>query len=151
MKPLPHHYEVALTGASAGYATASEAGLPDLTIAPPAEYDGPGDAWSPEHLLLAAVSSCFLFTFRGVAEASHLKFVELEAHTSGTVDKSAGTVRFTDIVVCAALTAAAGADVAAVQRAIDKAAARCLVSSSLATSVRVEATIRVSAVPGVAA
>jgi organic hydroperoxide reductase OsmC/OhrA len=37
-----------------------------------------------------------------------------------------------------------GADVAAAQRAIDKAADRCLVSSSLDTPVRVEATIRES-------
>jgi len=76
MKPLPHDYEVTLTGASAGYATVSAAGLPDLTTAPPAEYEGPGDAWSPEHLLLAAVNACFLFTFRAVAKASHLEFVE---------------------------------------------------------------------------
>src|SRR5688500_13392462 len=81
MKPLPHVYEITLTGAAAGYATASADGLPDLTTAPPAEYDGPGDAWSPEHLLLAAVSSCFLFTFRAVAKASHVEFVEVEADT----------------------------------------------------------------------
>jgi hypothetical protein len=31
--------------------------------APPLDYDGPG-AWSPEHLLLAAVETCFLFTLR---------------------------------------------------------------------------------------
>jgi uncharacterized OsmC-like protein len=30
-------------------------------------FDGPGDAWSPENLLLAAVQSCFLFTFQAVA------------------------------------------------------------------------------------
>ena len=151
MKPLPHTYEVALTGSAAGYATVSGPGLPDLTTAPPAEYDGPGDAWSPEHLLLAAVSSCFLFTFRAVAKASHVEFVEIDAPTSGTVDRSSGTPRFTDIVVRAAVTAAAGADPAAVKRAVDKAAARCLVSSSLTTPVRVEATIRGAATPAAAA
>ena len=151
MKPLPHNYDVTLTGATAGYATVSAAGLPDLTMAPPSEYDGPGDAWSPEHLLLAAVSSCFLFTFRAVAKASHIDFAEVEAATSGAVDRAAGTTRFTDIVVRATVTTASGADAAAVQRAVDKTAARCLVSSSLATPVRVEATIRGAATPAVAA
>jgi len=151
MKPLPHCYEVALTGSAAGYATVSETGLPDLTTAPPVEYDGPGDAWSPEHLLLAAVSSCFLFTFRAVAKGSHVDFVDIDAHAFGTVDRSAGTTRFTDIVIRAAVTAAAVVDVVAVQRAIDKTAARCLVSSSLSTPVRVEATIRGSGAPAVAA
>jgi organic hydroperoxide reductase OsmC/OhrA len=37
-------------------------GLPDLRSAPPLDFDGPGDAWRPEHLLLAAVETCFLFT-----------------------------------------------------------------------------------------
>jgi peroxiredoxin-like protein len=145
MKPLPHGYEITLSGASAGYATASAAGLPDLTTAPPAEYDGPGDAWSPEHLLLAAVSSCFLFTFRAVANASHVEFVEIQADTAGTVDRTSGVTRFTDIVVRPTVTTPAGADAAAVQRAIDKAASRCLVSSSLNIGVRVEPTIRQSA------
>jgi organic hydroperoxide reductase OsmC/OhrA len=151
MKPLPHNYEVALTGAPSGYATATGFGLPDLTTAPPAEYDGPGDAWSPEHLLLAAVSACFVFTFRAVARASQVEFIDIDARTSGTVGRSEGTTRFTDIVVHAAVTPAAGVDAAAVQRAVDKTAARCLVTSSLLTPVRVEATIRDAATAGVAA
>jgi peroxiredoxin-like protein len=151
MKPLPHDYEVVLTGASAGYATLSAAGLPDLTTATPTAYDGPGDAWSPEHLLLAAVSSCFLFTFRAVAKASHVEFLEVEAETAGTVDRTGGVTRFTDIVIRPTVTTPAGADAAAVQRAIEKAASRCLVSSSLVTPVRVEPTIRDSAAPSVAA
>jgi peroxiredoxin-like protein len=146
MKPLPHDYEVTLTGAAAGYATVSAAGLPDLTTAPPTDYDGPGDAWSPEHLLLAAVSSCFLFTFRAVARASHVEFVEVEADTAGTVDRTGGVTRFTDIILRPTVSTPSGADAAAVQRAIDKAASRCLVSSSLDTPVRVQPTIRESAV-----
>ena len=146
MKPLPHAYEITLTGASAGYATASAAGLPDMTTAPPAEYDGPGDAWSPEHLLLAAVSSCFLFTFRAVAKASHVDFVEVEAGAAGTVDRTGGITRFTDIVLRPTVTTPGGADAGAVQRAIEKAASRCLVSASLETPVRVQSTIRESAV-----
>ena len=141
MKPLPHTYEIALTGASAGYATLSGAGLPDLTAAPPLEYDGPGDAWSPEHLLLAAVSSCFLFTFRAVAHASKLEFLTVDADVSGTVAKADGVIRFTDIVVRPTVTTNSE-DTAAVQRAIDQTASRCLVSSSLAIPVRLEATIR---------
>lgn len=145
MKPLPHDYDVTLSGAPAGYATLSRAGLPDLTTAPPAEYGGPGDAWSPEHLLLAAVSSCFLFTFRAVAKASHVDFVDVEAHAAGTVDRVGGVTRFSDISVHPTVTLPKGADVAAAQRAIEKAVTRCLVSSSLDTPVRVEPTIRESA------
>jgi organic hydroperoxide reductase OsmC/OhrA len=43
--------------------------VPTLSTATPEEFGGPGDAWSPELLLLGAVESCFLFTFRAVAHA----------------------------------------------------------------------------------
>ena len=141
MKLLPHDYEVDLAGGPQGYATMSATGMPDLTVAPPREYDGPGDAWSPEHLLLAAVNACFLFTFRAVARASQAHFVEVDAHTAGTVARADRVVRFTDIVVRATVTVPAGSDVEAVRRAIDKTVSHCLVSSSLAVTPRVEATI----------
>jgi hypothetical protein len=57
MKSLPHHYGVHLTGGPAGYAQVSSAGLPELRTAPPADYDGRGDAWSPEQQLLASVQT----------------------------------------------------------------------------------------------
>jgi organic hydroperoxide reductase OsmC/OhrA len=141
MKPLPHDYDVDLIGGPQGYATISAAGLPDLTTAPPREYDGPGDAWSPEHLLLASVSSCFLFTFRAVARTLRAEFRDVGAQTSGIVSRVGGVTRFTDVVIRATVTAAAGASVELLQRAIDKTTAHCLVSSSLATPVRVEAVI----------
>jgi len=78
MKPLPHLYEVALSGGPKGYATLLAGGAPALRSAPPKDFDGPGDAWSPEHLLLAAVETCFMLTFRAVAQASKFDFLSLE-------------------------------------------------------------------------
>ena len=99
MKPLPHHYAVQLTGGPAGAATLSVGGAPDVRSAPPVEFDGPGDAWSPEHLLLAAVETCFLFTLQAVARASGLAFTALTLSAEGTVDRRNGTTRFTEIVL----------------------------------------------------
>jgi len=148
MKPLPHDYEVDLTGGPQGYATVSAAGLPDLTTAPPREYDGPGDAWSPEHLLLASVSSCFLFTFRAVARTLQAEFLDVDAHASGIVSRVSGVTRFTDVVIRATVTAAPGSDLELLRRAIDKTTTHCLVSSSLATPVRVEAVVAAAGASG---
>jgi len=41
-----------LHGGPDGYAQACVTGLPELRTAPPVDFDGPGDAWSPEHPLL---------------------------------------------------------------------------------------------------
>jgi hypothetical protein len=44
MKPFPHRYEVSLTGGPSGYAELTTAGVSSLRTAPPADFDGPGDA-----------------------------------------------------------------------------------------------------------
>jgi organic hydroperoxide reductase OsmC/OhrA len=99
MNPLPHLYDVTLSSTPKGYATLLTDGVPALRSAPPKDFGGPGDAWSPEHLLLASVKTCFLFTFRAVAEASKFDFLSLEVLGSGTVDRKDGAPRFTDIIL----------------------------------------------------
>jgi len=99
MKPLPHIYRVQLAGGPGTYAALSDAGLPELRTAPPVDFDGPGDAWSPEQLLLAAVESCFLFTLQAIARASKLVFTSLEVSGEGIVDRKDGVTRFSAIVL----------------------------------------------------
>ncbi len=138
MKPLPHTYDVRLDGGAAGYATVSADACPDLRTAPPRDFDGPGDAWSPEHLLLAAVETCFLFTLRSIATASKLEFTKLTLSGEGTVDRKEGVTRFTEIVLRPTLTVPAGVDLDRARRIIEKSEKACLVSASLATPVRLE-------------
>jgi peroxiredoxin-like protein len=138
MKPLPHVYEVELAGGADGYAKVSAAGMPELQSAPPVDFDGPGDAWSPEHLFLAAIETCFLFTLRSVARASKLEFLSLELSGQGKVDRKDGTTRFTEIVLRPRLRLSATADKDRVLRILEKSEKACLVSSSLATPIRLE-------------
>jgi len=138
MKPLPHAYDVKLTGGPTGYATVSVEGAPPLRSAPPLDFDGPGDAWSPEHLLVAAVETCFLFTLRAIARASRVEFTALELSATGTVNTQDGVMRFTEIVLRPKLTLPAGADRDRALRALDKSERSCLVSASLATPIRLE-------------
>jgi peroxiredoxin-like protein len=138
MKPLPHRYDVRLSGGPTGYATVSAEGVPDLRAAPPADFDGPGDAWGPEHLLLAAVETCFLFTLRAVAQASRVEFTALEVAAEGTVDRRDGVTRFAEIVLRPRLTLAPGGDRTRALRVMEKSEKACLVSASLATPIRLE-------------
>jgi peroxiredoxin-like protein len=138
MKPLPHIYEVALSGGPTDYATVSSEGVPALRSAPPKDFDGPGDAWSPEHLLLAAVETCFMFTFRAVAQASKFEFSSLELSGRGTVDRKEGATRFTEIVLRPRLRLPKGTDPERGIRTLEKGEKACLVSASLSTPVRLE-------------
>ena len=138
MKPLPHRYAARIAGGPDGHATLSSAGVPDLRTAAPLEFDGPGDAWSPEQLLLAAVQACFLLTFRAVAQASRLEFASIAVEAEGVVDRVGGRTRFTEIVLRPRVALPAGTDWVRVQRALEKAERACLVSASLDTPIRLE-------------
>ena len=141
MKPLPHHYDVHLTGGPTGYAQLSTAGVPALRTAPPVDYDGPGDAWSPEHLLLASVQACFLFTLRAIALMSKINFLALDLGASGTVHRQDGVTCFSEIVLRPKLTVPRGTDRQRVLHMLEKSEKMCLVSASLGTPIRLEAEI----------
>jgi peroxiredoxin-like protein len=143
MKPLPHRYEVRIAGGPAGHATLASPGVPDLSTAPPTDFDGPGDAWSPEQLMVAAVEACFLLTFRAIAQASRIEFTSLAVDGEGIVDRVAGGMRFTEIVLRPRLALPAGADPIRIRRALEKAEKACLVSASLSTPIRLEAEVAV--------
>ena len=141
MKPLPHYYDAHVSGGPSGYATVFTAGTPELRTVPPRDFDGPGDAWSPEHLLLAAVETCFLFTLRAVARASNVAFVQVEVDAEGIVDRRDRVTRFTDIVLRARVTVPAGTEPRRAREVIEKAERNCLITASLVTPVRLEAEI----------
>jgi organic hydroperoxide reductase OsmC/OhrA len=143
MKPLPHHYQVALSGESTGYATLSSEGVPPLRSAPPKDFDGPGDAWGPEHLLLAAVETCFMFTFRAVARASQFAFTSLDLSGSGTVDRKDDVTRFTEITLRTRLKLPAGGDPERAKRILEKGKNACLVTASLSVPIRLKTEILV--------
>jgi peroxiredoxin-like protein len=138
MKTLPHTYRVDLAAGPAGYGHVDSGPLPQIRIATPPEYGGPGDAWTPEHLLLAAVDACFLFTFRAVTAAEHVFFEYLELASEGTVSRKDGKTRFTEIVLKPRVKIGPDTDAEDLLRLMKKAERACLVTASLDLPVRVE-------------
>ena len=61
-------------------------GVPAPASAPPIEFDGPGDQWSPEPLPVASVVDRFVLTFRAIARASQLAWTRLPCHGTGELD-----------------------------------------------------------------
>ena len=145
MQPLPHRYHIKATGSSSSSVTISSDGLASIQSAPPAEFDGPGDQWSPETLLLAAVGDCFILSFRAVAAASEFSFGSLECATQGTLDRVDRTTRFTEIVNTVTLTVPAGGSETLAHRLLEKAENVCLVSNSLNAHVQLVAKVVSSA------
>jgi organic hydroperoxide reductase OsmC/OhrA len=131
MQPLPHVYSVVAVGSADGSVSIAATGLPQLVSAPPPQFGGPGDQWSPESLLAAAVASCFILTFRSIARASRLEWTRLECHAEGTLERLEGVTRFTRVVTRATLTVPAGTSTVLCERALAKAEEGCLIANSL--------------------
>lgn len=131
MKAFPHHYKVTAASAPEGEVVLSSAGLEPLQSSPPVEFDGPGDRWSPETLLVGAMADCFTLTFRAVARASKVPWLSLEVDVTGTLERDQGNSRFTSFDVQARLRVPAGGDLELAERALHKAEAGCLISNSL--------------------
>ena len=138
MHPYPHLYSVAASARPEGDVPVTSAGLPALVTAPPAEFDGPGDRWSPETLLVAAVADCYLLSFRGVARANKFAWNSLECSVEGKLDRIDGKTHFTHIVVRATLRAPAGTDEAKAVQLMERAEHVCLISNSLVAARSVE-------------
>lgn len=142
MHPFPHQYHVAATASHKGSVTLRSDGLPDLPSAPPKEFDGPGDQWSPETLLLAAVADCFVLSFRAVATASKFDWSALQCSTRGTLDRVDRVTRFTEIVHTVVLDVPAGVSEERARSLLEKAEHVCLISNSLSAQVHLEAEVR---------
>lgn len=132
MKAFPHEYRVSAAAQPVGDILLSSAGLASLRTAPPVEFDGPGDRWSPEVLLVGAIADCFSLTFRAIARAAKLPWLALEVEVAGTLEREQGLSRFTQFAVHARLCLPAGSDLELAERALHKAEAGCLISNSLA-------------------
>ena len=136
MRELPHHYSVqASAGADADVALTA-AGIPALAAASPAEFGGPGDRWSPETLLVGAVATCFILTFRAVARASKLPWIALRCDVTGTLDRVERVTQFTAFDFHAQLCVPPGTDGALAQHSLEKAERGCLIANSLKAPVR---------------
>ena len=131
MEPYPHLYSVTASGQPAEDVELSASGLPRLQSAPPAEFGGPGDRWSPETLLVAALVDCFVLTFRAVARASQLAWTRIECRGEGVLERADAVTRFTGMTLHARLTVPREVDCSPAERLLVKAETSCLVTNSL--------------------
>ncbi len=142
MHAFPHHYRVCSSGSAEGGVETTGEQLPVIDTTAPPMFDGPPGHWSPETLLVASVSSCFVLSFRGVARASKLSWRHLECPVEGVLDRVEGKNRFTRFVLRPTLTLASDSDADKARRCMDKAEQICLITNSLSAEIDFEPTVQ---------
>ena len=116
-----------------------------INFAAPPEFGGEPGMWTPEHLLLAGVSTCYVATYRGMAAASKLEFHGLEVMVEGTIEKQEGGLRFTRIILRPVVTIDQEADRELAGRLLEKAERGCLIARSISATFVLEPKIVVAA------
>ena len=147
MQELPHLYRAGAQGKPEGHVHVSADAVETIVTAPPPEFGGPGDRWSPETLLVAAIANCFVLSFRAIARASRLPWTSLDCHADGKLERIEGTMKFTEFVVHATLHVPPGTPEEKAHRILEKAETTCLVSNSMSASRRLNAMINVVSSP----
>src|SRR5574339_801758 len=131
MHSFPHHYSVVAKADTQGDVALEGERLPPISSAPPTEFGGPGDRWSPETLFVAAVADCFVLTFRGIAGVSRFSWTSLDCNVTGKVERVDCVTQFTEIQVHARLRLPSGTNEDQARRLLAKAEETCLVTNSL--------------------
>jgi organic hydroperoxide reductase OsmC/OhrA len=111
---------------------------PSIAFNAPPEFQGQRGYWTPEHFLVAAVASCFVSTFSGLAAASKFEFLSLNLEAQGIVEKDEVGWKFSEVVLRPRLKIARAQDLDRGNRLLVKAEKNCLIGRSLACPLSME-------------
>lgn len=141
MQALPHHYPASAQAQPDSTVTLTTVNCEPIETAPPPEFGGPGDRWSPETLLVGAIADCYILSFKAIARASGLTWLELSCTANGVLDRVDRTLLFTEVQIHATLTIPPEMDADQAHKLLAKAERSCLVSNSLSAKVHLESEV----------
>ena len=113
--------------------------LPAINAGAAPEFKGREENWSPEHLFVASLNSCYTLTLLAIAEFSKIKLVSLSSMAKGKLEKIPGSsYQITEIVVKPRVVLASANDLARMPRILEKAKENCFVSNSIKSKIIIE-------------
>lgn len=134
---MEHYYDVNVTWEADRQGVLSSTVLPQtIDVATPPEFPkGMAGIWSPEHLLVGAVSSCLMTTFLAIAENSKLEFKAFQCAATGKLELIEGKYMISEIELKPVVTLKEGKDRERAERIVQKAEAACLITNSIKSKV----------------
>lgn len=142
MQDLPHQYVVIAKSKVNENVRVHVENLLSLTIAPPSQFGGPGDEWSPEDLFMASIASCFILSFKAISKASALSWLSIQCESDGTLARVGGKTRFTNIATEVVLVIPHTQSQETAERLLHNAEQSCLVLNSLSCESMLTCTIK---------
>lgn len=116
-----------------------------IEVATPPEFPkGIEGIWSPEHLFVAAVSSCLMTTFLAIAENSTLEFESFGCQAEGKLEMVEGKLMMSEILLKPTVVIHNEVYIDKATRILKKAENACLISNSIKSKITMEITIEVN-------
>jgi peroxiredoxin-like protein len=113
--------------------------LPAVPVGVPPEFKGREGVWSPEHLFVASLNTCYMLTFLAIAENSKVPLVSFSSTAKGKLEKvAASNYQITEILVKPRVVIASANDLARMPRILEKAKENCFVSNSIKSAIKLE-------------
>jgi organic hydroperoxide reductase OsmC/OhrA len=113
--------------------------LPAIGAGAPPEFKGRETNWSPEHLFVASLNTCYTLTLLAIAEFYKIALVSVSSTASGKREKVVGArYQITEIVVKPRIVIASANDLMRMPRILEKAKENCFVSNSIKSTVTIE-------------
>ena len=113
--------------------------LPNMEVDAPPEFKGHEGVWTPEHLFVASINSCFMTTFLAIAENSKLDVVSFTANAKGKLEKLEGQgFIMSEVTLRPKLLVRHASDAERAGRILEKAERSCLISNSIKTETKLE-------------
>lgn len=140
MLPLPHHYH-ANAKSRGNYVEVASEGLPNIETSAPPDFGGPEDFWSPETLFVGTIADCFILTFKAIARATKLDWVDVKCDVDGTLDKLGKGMEFTHFKITGKVILGPDQSEETALKLLKNAEASCLITRSLKAEVTFEGAV----------
>lgn len=142
MADFPHIYTTNAHGTNDPILKLTSENLPELQISPPTNFGGPEGYWNPEAFFSAAVSTCFILTFKSVARAMKLQWTDINVDADAYLDKQDSKLSFSKIDIFVTLIVPAGQSHDNYHKALVKAESSCLITNSIKAEVKLHPVIQ---------
>ena len=117
----------------------SGAKQPAIAAGAPPEFQGREENWSPEHLFVASLNSCYVLTLIAIAELSKVALVSCSSTAKGKLEQLPGSgYQISEIVVEPKVVLASAGDLSRMPRILAKAKDNCFISNSIKATIRIE-------------
>lgn len=133
MSDFPHIYTTNAQGTNEVTLKLSAEQLPELLVTPPKEFGGPEGYWNPEAFFSAAISTCFILTFKSIARSKKLSWNKINVDADAYLDKADGKLSFNkvDLFVTLEIPSSEKGNEETFLKTLEMAEGNCLITNSI--------------------